>query len=144
MTHTLRKRFPEKELDELCAELDPARIPRHVAIMMDGNRRWAKSRNLPPIAGHWKGAEAISALVSDAAEIGVRVLTVYSFSTENWNRNPEEVEGLMHLLKIYLQKEMPRMVREGVRLDTIGDPSRFPADVKQILEEAKEETKNCT
>ncbi len=140
MTHTLRKQTSDHELEELCAKLDPARIPRHVAIMMDGNRRWAKRQNLPPIAGHWKGAETISSLVTDAAEIGVRVLTVYSFSTENWNRSPDEIEGLMNLLKVYLQKEKPRMIKEGVRLNTIGDTSRFPKDVKEILEETKRET----
>lgn len=140
MTHLLRRRSKDRDLEELCAELDPTRIPHHVAIMMDGNRRWAKARNLPPIAGHWKGAETISSLVTDAAEIGVRVLTVYSFSTENWNRGQEEIEGLMHLLKIYLEKEKPRMIREGVRLDTIGDTSRFPEDVRECIEGAKRDT----
>lgn len=140
MTHILRRRSKDRNLEELCAELDPKRIPHHVAIMMDGNRRWAKARNLPPIAGHWKGAETISSLVTEAAEIGVRVLTVYSFSTENWNRSQEEIEGLMHLLKVYLEKEKPQMVREGVRLDTIGDISRFPQDVRECIAETKRET----
>lgn len=141
MTPSIRKSHTDRELEDLRAELDPARVPHHVAIMMDGNRRWAKNRNLPPIAGHWQGAETISALVADAAELGVRVLTVYSFSTENWNRSREEIDGLMHLLKVYLQKEVPRMVQKGVKLDTIGDLSRFPSDVQAIILEAKNATK---
>lgn len=118
-------------------KLDPTRIPHHLAIMMDGNRRWAKKRLLPPVAGHWKGAETISSLVKVAAKIGIRVLTVYSFSTENWNRSDVEIEGLMTLLKIFLQNERPQMVQEGVRLETIGDLSRFPQDVRDVLDETK-------
>ena len=124
----------------ICArkqELDLSRIPHHLAIMMDGNRRWAKQRHLPPIAGHWKGAETISSIVRSAAKLGIKVLTVYSFSTENWNRSDLEIEGLMSLWKVCLHRERERMIEEGVRLQTIGDLSRFPEDVRDLFEETK-------
>jgi undecaprenyl diphosphate synthase len=117
------------------------KVPHHVAIMMDGNRRWAKRRGLPAIAGHWKGAEALSNLVESASNLGIKVLTVYSFSTENWTRPLEEINGLMDLMKSYLIGQKEKMLREGVRLDTIGDLSRLPNDLRDILEETKRATK---
>lgn len=125
------------------SKLDLERIPRHIAIIMDGNRRWANRNKLPPIVGHWKGAETLSAIVDAAANIGIKVLTVYAFSTENWNREPTEVDGLMHLFKMYLNAQKDRMVREGVRLCTIGDLEKLPADLKQALEETKKATQSC-
>lgn len=134
---------PLLQTSSACArkqELDLTRIPHHIAIMMDGNRRWAKKRHLPPIAGHWKGAETISSIVRSAAKLGIKALTVYSFSTENWNRSDLEIEGLMQLWKVCLRRERERMIEEGVRLETIGDLSRFPEDVRDILEETKQLT----
>src|SRR5277367_5591810 len=87
------------------AFLDLAKIPNHVAIIMDGNRRWAKRQGLPAIVGHWKGAETLTKIVRAASELGIKTLTVYSFSTENWNRAREEVDALMHLFKVYLVKQ---------------------------------------
>lgn len=125
------------------AFLDPAKIPRHVAIIMDGNRRWAKRQGLPTMMGHWKGAETLTKVVRAASELGIKALTVFSFSTENWNRAREEVDALMHLFKVYLIKERGNMVREGVRLQAIGDLKRLPSSVLNELELSKVCTAHC-
>lgn len=122
------------------ALLDRSRIPQHVAIIMDGNRRWAKKHRVPYMVGHWKGEESLSKIVKAAQEIGIKVLTVYAFSTENWKRSPEEVEELMHLFKVYLVREREKMISNGVKLETIGNVSRFPQDVRDTLEETKSAT----
>ena len=126
------------EQDEL--KLDPQRIPRHIAIIMDGNRRWAKKKGVPAMVGHWNGADALSKIVENAASLGVKVLTVYAFSTENWKRTNDEVDSLMRLFQMYLIGQKDRMVREGVRLATIGDLRRMPPDVKKTLDEVKQAT----
>jgi len=120
--------------------LDPARIPEHVAIIMDGNRRWAKKNGVPTMVGHWKGAEVLTRIVEAASNLGVKVLTVYAFSTETWKRTHDEVNSLMHLFKMYLSGQKERMAREGVRLNAIGDLVKLPLDLRQVLEEAKAET----
>jgi undecaprenyl diphosphate synthase len=125
------------------AFLDRSGIPRHVAIIMDGNRRWAKKQGLPAIMGHWKGAETLTKIVRAASELGVKALTVFSFSTENWNRAREEVDGLMHLFKVYLIKERAAMIKEGVRLQAIGDLKRLPSSVLRELELSKVCTAHC-
>lgn len=125
------------------AFLDPEKVPSHVAIIMDGNRRWAKKQGLPAIAGHWKGAETLFKIVRAASELGIRTLTVYSFSTENWNRSKEEVDALMHLFKVYLIRERRAMAREGVSLKTIGDLERLPASVLKEMEFSKAYTAHC-
>jgi undecaprenyl diphosphate synthase len=117
--------------------LDRSRIPEHVAIIMDGNRRWAKRRQLPPMVGHWKGEEALSKIVKAAQELGIKILTVYSLSTENWKRSSEEVEELLHLFKVSLLRERENMINNGVKLESIGDLSRFPPDMRDVLEETK-------
>ena len=122
------------------SKLDPQRIPRHIAIIMDGNRRWAKNKGLPSKVGHWNGAEALSKIVENAASLGVKVLTVYAFSTENWKRSDEEVDSLMHLFQMYLIGNKDRMIREGVRLATIGDLRRMPIEVKKTLDDVKRAT----
>jgi undecaprenyl diphosphate synthase len=123
--------------------LDPAKIPTHVAIIMDGNRRWAKRQGLPSMMGHWKGADTLTRIVRAASELGIKVLTVYAFSTENWGRTQEEVDALMHLFKVYLEKEREPMVREGVRLEAIGDLNRLPDSVKQELALSRSATAHC-
>ncbi len=115
-------------------------IPRHVAIIMDGNRRWAVGRGCPKTVGHWKGAETLSKIVESAANFGIRVLTVYAFSTENWSRSGEEVDSLMQLFKMYLIGNKDRMIKEGVRLGAIGDLKKLPADVFEVLEETRRAT----
>lgn len=123
--------------------IDRSKIPGHVAIIMDGNRRWAKRQGLPTIMGHWKGAETLTRIVRAASELGIRALTVYSFSTENWNRTTEEIDGLMHLFKVYLEKEREPMAREGVRVDAIGDLTRLPDFVLRELDLSKSYTAHC-
>lgn len=124
-------------------KLDIERIPKHIAIIMDGNRRWATSQGLPSLVGHWHGAEALTKIVESAASLGVKVLTVYAFSTENWNRTQEEVDSIMELFRMYLIGQKDRMVREGVRLGTIGDTRRFPAHVKETMDDVKKATAAC-
>jgi undecaprenyl diphosphate synthase len=115
-------------------------MPKHVAIIMDGNRRWAKQRFLPVAEGHRRGAEVLTKIIEIASNLGVRVLTVYAFSTENWSRSDLEVKILLDLLKFYLKRECKSMVRNGIRLESIGDLSPFPEDVKKTLSQTKEAT----
>lgn len=114
--------------------------PRHVAIIMDGNRRWALQRDLPPLVGHWHGAENLTEVVRAAADLQIQTLTVYAFSTENWNRSPEEVEGLMNLFTVFLRDKRQQLIQEGVRIDAIGNLSALPPDVQRELAEAKQAT----
>lgn len=120
---------------EELALVDPENIPKHVVIIMDGNRRWAKREGLPPEMGHWQGAEQLDVIVRAAADLGVKILTVYSFSTENWNRPKAEVEMLMQLLEGYLINKKEELVKEGVRLNTIGDTDKLPEGVRAALNE---------
>jgi undecaprenyl diphosphate synthase len=128
------------ELAAKIAQLDPQRIPRHVAIIMDGNGRWARRGALPRLDGHKVGAEVVEGVVDVAKEIGVEVLTLYSFSTENWRRPQIEIAALMQLLQRYLKKEAEPMKRKGVRLETIGTLSELPPDVQETVEWARHET----
>ena len=122
--------------------VDPKKCPKHIAIIMDGNRRWAKQRGLPPMMGHWEGAEVLTDIVCAASELGVKTLTVYSFSTENWERSESEVQSLMNIFELYLVRKRALMVRQGIRLDAIGDLSRLPEAVKTVFKETKEITRN--
>jgi len=119
-------------------------VPRHVAIIMDGNGRWAKKRGLPRVAGHREGAKTVRMVVRTSGEVGVEVLTLYAFSTENWRRPEEEVSYLMNLLISYLKKELDELCRENVRLRAIGDISNLPREVQQALLEAIQKTDNNT
>ncbi len=116
--------------------LDLARIPRHVAIIMDGNGRWAKQRNRPRLFGHKAGVESVQRVVEVAREIGVEVLTLYAFSSENWNRPVTEVAGLMSFLKSYLQTELAKMLHNNIRLTCIGEQERLPIEVQEVLQKA--------
>ncbi|HEY2811107.1 MAG TPA: polyprenyl diphosphate synthase [Rhabdochlamydiaceae bacterium] len=124
------------------ASLIPGKTPYHVAIIMDGNRRWARSRGLQPILGHWQGAETLTHVVRAASELGIKVLTVYAFSKENWQRSKEEVDALMHIYKTYLESQRGPMLQEGVRLRTIGDLSALPESVAEALRVSKSVTAN--
>lgn len=119
-------------------------IPKHIAIIMDGNGRWAKSKNLPRLAGHKAGVEALRDVLETAGNIGVKHLTFYAFSTENWNRPQDEVSGLMKLLYVYLRSETKRIHKNNIKLCTIGDISKLPQEAKDELEKTKELTKNNT
>ena len=133
----------QKEMMDLREDLlllDVGSIPHHIAIIMDGNRRWASERGLPSMVGHWKGAENLSGIVRAASNLGVKVLTVYAFSTENWGRSPDEVDALMSLFKHYLEYQKDSMMEEGVRLETIGDITGLPLDLQEVLRETKQAT----
>ena len=112
-------------------------LPRHVAITMDGNRRWAARRGLPRAAGHARGAEAAHAAVRAASELGIETLTLYGFSSENWRRPVEEVNDLLGLLRYYLGRELEDMHRNGVRLRMIGERDRLPADLCERIAHAE-------
>ena len=112
-------------------------VPHHIAIVMDGNGRWAKKRFLPRIAGHKQGVDALSDCVKACLERGVRVLTVFAFSSENWNRPSDEVSGLMDLLVLALSKQVPRLNAKGVQLHFSGDRQRLSSKVQSGLLEAE-------
>jgi undecaprenyl diphosphate synthase len=111
-------------------------VPRHVAIIMDGNGRWAKQRGLPRIAGHKAGAEAVRRAMQAAVDHGVEVLTLYAFSSENWRRSAEEISDLTGLMRFYLERELATLHKEGVRLRLIGDYSAFGPELVERLERA--------
>jgi undecaprenyl diphosphate synthase len=119
-----------------------AKVPAHVAIIMDGNGRWARARGLPRAAGHRQGAEAVRRSVAGAIEAGVSYLTLYGFSSENWKRPASEVEDLMGLLRRYLQGEIAELHKEGIRLRVIGDRSRLPGDIVRLIADAEERTRH--
>lgn len=110
-------------------------IPGHLAIIMDGNGRWAEQRHLPRILGHRKGVETVQTVVDECLKLGVRYLTLYAFSSENWGRPQDEVEALMGLLGSFLKKELPQLQKQGIRLMAIGELDRLPRPVYQILQD---------
>lgn len=128
---------------EEISSVDPFSVPKHIAIIMDGNRRWAKQNGLPPMMGHWEGAETLTDVLRGASELGVKTLTVYAFSTENWGRSESEVEDLMNIFELYLMRKKEVMVRDGVRLDAIGDLSRLPQRVLDAFHQTKKATEHC-
>ena len=119
-------------------------VPVHVAIVMDGNGRWAEERNRPRLFGHKAGVKSVRTVVETAREIGVRHLTLYAFSTENWSRPSLEVKGLMTLLKSYLQSEQKTMLENDIRLNCIGQQNRLPADVEKTLAGVVAATSHCS
>lgn len=122
----------------------PAQVaPRHVALIMDGNGRWAKARGLPRIAGHRAGAKAVRRCIEAAIDQGVEWLTLFAFSSENWRRPEGEVMDLTALLRQYLRSEVSELLKNGVRFRVIGDRSRFSADLRDELEAAERRTKDC-
>jgi undecaprenyl diphosphate synthase len=123
--------------------LSPA-VPRHVAIIMDGNGRWAKQHHLPRLSGHEAGRKSVKQVVQAAIDHGVKYLTLYAFSVENWQRPREEVQGLMGLLRGVIREELNEMGKEGIRLRTIGRRQDLPEAVREELEAAIEKTQNNT
>ena len=120
------------------------RLPRHVAIIMDGNGRWAKREGLARMFGHRKGVETVHRITEAAAELGIEYLTLYTFSTENWNRPKEEVDALMALLVDTIAKETPTLMKNNIRLETIGDLSRLPEQTRNKFIGCIQETSNNT
>jgi len=115
--------------------------PKHVALIMDGNRRWAKKRCMPIMNGHLKGAERISEILEAAIKLNIKVITAYAFSTENWLRPKEETNFLLKLLKLYLFSKCDLMKKNGIRLNVIGDVAKFASDITCILQDTLQETK---
>jgi len=116
------------------------RIPNHVGIIMDGNGRWAELRGLPRIEGHRRGVERSKEVIECAAELGLKSLTLYAFSTENWQRPSAEVTTLMKLLELYLKKELSRLMLDGIVFKTIGEIWRLPEDIQNVVRESEEKT----
>jgi undecaprenyl diphosphate synthase len=125
---------------ELARALDPLRLPQHIAVIMDGNGRWARRRNLPRVAGHRAGVEAVRQTVETCARLGIGFLTLYAFSVENWKRPRGEVDTLWRLLRIYLRRELPDLMRNGVRLEAIGRLEALPDRARRELLDAVEAT----
>ncbi len=115
----------------------------HIALIMDGNGRWATSRNLPRIAGHRAGAETVRRVVEAAPELGIRIITLYAFSADNWKRPAQEVHALMHLFQSFLQKEVSRCRENGVRLSVIGRRDRLPEPLPSLIANAEAATAHC-
>ena len=115
-------------------------IPTHLAIIMDGYGRWAEQRRLPRIFGHRKGVETVQTIVDECLELGIRYLTLYAFSSENWGRPQEEVESLMGLLGSFLKRELNQLQKRGIRLMAIGELDRLPASIRKILEDIIKKT----
>lgn len=125
-------------------QLIPERLPRHVAIIMDGNGRWAKEKGRDRLFGHYSGVESVREIVEECAKLNIEYLTVYAFSTENWDRPKDEVMGLMELLVQTVHKEVPSLNKNNVRLHVIGNTAMMPMNAQKELEEACEETQSNT
>lgn len=132
--------FPDIPSDIDMSGFDAQRVPEHVAVIMDGNGRWAKKRVMNRLRGHAAGIEAVRETIRCASDLGVRYLTIYSFSTENWRRPVEEVNGLMDLFAKTMLAEVDALDAEGVRVATIGDLSALPVDTREAFEDAKRQT----
>ncbi|MBW2170979.1 MAG: isoprenyl transferase [Deltaproteobacteria bacterium] len=138
-TKPVRKKR-KRSLSSDTPSLRPDTLPRHIAIIMDGNGRWAKKRSLNRIRGHREGAESVRDIVRACREIGIEVLTLYAFSTENWQRPKQEILALMKLLKDFLRSELSEMMENDIRLNAIGQVGRFPGDVLKVLRGVMDKT----
>lgn len=133
----------DRKETELYLKLDPKRLPRHIAIIMDGNGRWARRRHLPRVAGHRSGVAAVRSTVETAARVGIQALTLYAFSEENWKKRPKsEVDFLMGLLSRYLKEEVPTLNKNNIRLEYIGRQQELPPAVQERMEWARQATEN--
>ena len=126
------------------SELDGLKIPQHVSIILDGNGRWAKSKGMPRTYGHTMGAKNIEQICMDADDIGIKYLTVYAFSTENWNRPSSEVAALMRLLNFYLKTIGKKAMKNNMRMRIIGDREGLSDDIRRAIDDIEELTKNNT
>jgi len=124
--------------------VDPLKIPQHIAIIMDGNGRWAKQRGLPRIAGHREGAESLRAVLRACIELGVKYLTVYAFSTENWRRPKAEVDFLLDLFALTIDRETDELIDNQIKVNYLGDLSKFPKELQAKMAGAMERTKKGT
>jgi undecaprenyl diphosphate synthase len=119
----------------LAQAVDPGRLPAHIAVIMDGNGRWAKKRNMPRVAGHRAGIEPVRSAVETCARLGIQALTLYAFSVENWKRPRAEIETLWRLLRYYLKNELPDLMRNNIRFQTIGRIEALPHQIQRELQE---------
>ena len=131
---------PGSPEDTLVRKVDFDRLPNHIAIIMDGNGRWAASRHLPRVEGHRAGIDAVRDSVETSARLGIKVLTLYAFSVENWKRPDTEISTLMGLLKHYLRAELKSLLRNNIRFRVIGQPDRLSRDIRNELVSAEERT----
>lgn len=128
----------------LLEKINKDRVPNHIAIIMDGNGRWAKQRNLDRTFGHKEGAVSVRSTIESAAKLGISYITLYTFSTENWNRPAEEVDALMSLLIESVSKETPELIKNNIRLKAIGDLDRLPTATRAALDGCIQDTSVCT
>ena len=126
----------------MAKQIDVNNIPKHIAIIMDGNGRWAKRRMLPRLAGHKEGVEALKRVTKAGRELGVKVMSFFAFSTENWKRDSEEVNGIFDLVKKHLSENFDSFVNDNIKIVTMGDMSKLPQDLYQMLLDIQEKTKN--
>src|ERR1700689_105788 len=141
---TLLLESQQRDETDLLAQIDPPRLPRHIAVIMDGNGRWAKRRYLPRIAGHRAGASSARQVIETCARIGIPALTLYAFSLENWRRPQPEVDFLMRLLREYLKQELPEIHRNNIRMLVIGRTDQLPQAVRDDVRNAMELTAGNT
>ena len=132
------------ELQDLISKIDTKRLPRHVAIIMDGNGRWAKTKGKERSEGHAEGVSAVHRAVEFSSDMGIEVLTLYAFSTENWSRPQQEVDTLMYLIGWAIQRELPDLIANNVRIRLVGDIDRIPHEARKKLLDAERDTAHCT
>jgi undecaprenyl diphosphate synthase len=140
MKELLQALSPGERDWRIATQLDPKRLPGHIAIIMDGNGRWAKRRNFPRILGHKAGVDPVRIVVETCAQLGLEALTLYAFSVENWKRPRHEIEGLWRLLRFYLRRELPNLMQNEVQLMAIGRLESLPAPVQEELQAAVDKT----
>ncbi|MDE7381153.1 MAG: isoprenyl transferase [Muribaculaceae bacterium] len=133
-----------ESFESLISGIDLKRLPRHVAMIMDGNGRWAKTRGLPRSAGHSEGVATVRRVTEFSSDLGIKYLTLYAFSTENWNRPQQEVDTLMYLIGWAIEKELPDLLRNNVRIHLIGDIQRIPEEARNKLLNCAAATSHCT
>ena len=131
-------------LESILKKLDMKHLPRHVAMIMDGNGRWARRRGRERGEGHAEGITTVRRVTELSSDLGIGYLTLYAFSTENWNRPPEEVSTLMYLIGWAIERELPDLIRNNVRIHLIGDIDRVPPEARQKLEGSRDKTAHCT
>lgn len=136
--------FKKNKLEEKIEEKKLKKIPTHVAIIMDGNGRWAKKRNMPRVKGHYEGMQTVKKITKYASELGIKYLTLYAFSTENWARPKEEVNYLMDLPEKMFTSFMPELMENNVKVEVIGVVEKLPENTRKAVEDAIEQTKNNT
>lgn len=135
--------FSKRKTAGVEPELDPQRVPQHIAIIMDGNGRWAQKRHLPRVAGHKQGMQTVKTVAIAASKLGVKVLSLYAFSTENWKRPSSEVNYLMQLPIRFFSTFVPELIKNNVRVMVMGDTSKLPVQTQQAVRDAIKDTAKC-